>query len=89
MGFLEDQKKEMEVLESALAQGDTELIARLAHKMKGSAMNLRLDVMAQPAASIEKAAKEGDLSGIPVPWDALSRGFETLREKGKIDGTRT
>jgi len=88
MGFFEDQKKGMEELEDALSQGDTELIARLAHKMKGSALNLRLDAMAQPAASIEKAAKEGEWSEIPGHWDALSRGFEMLRGEGKRDGTR-
>ena len=89
MGFLEDKKKDMKDLESALDQGDAGLISQLAHKIKGSALNLRLDIIAQPAASIEKAAKKGDLSGIPGDWDALSRGFEALRGKGKRDGTRT
>ncbi len=83
MGFIEEKKKDMEDLEDALAQEDTELISRLAHKIKGSALNLRLDLMAQPAANIEKAAKEGDVSGIVGDWDALRRGFQVLREKGK------
>jgi PAS domain S-box-containing protein len=77
-GFIEEKKKDMEELEKALAREDTERIARLAHKIKGSALNLRLDLMAQPAASIEKAAKEGDLTRISDDWDALSRGFEAL-----------
>ena len=88
-GFIEEKKKDMEDLAGALAREDTDLISQLAHKIKGSALNLRLDVIAQPAANIEKAAKEGDLSGIPGDWDALSRGFEALRGKGKRDGTRT
>jgi len=78
MGFIEDKKKDMEDLESALAQEDTELISRLAHKIKGSALNLRLDLVGKPAANIEKAAKEGDLSGASGDWDALRRGFEAF-----------
>ena len=78
MGFIEDKKKDMEDLESALAQKDMGLISRLAHKIKGSALNLRLDLLARPAANIEKAAKEGRLSGISGDWDALRRGFEAM-----------
>ena len=88
-GFIEEKKKDMEDLEKALAREDTELIARLAHKIKGSALNLRLDLMGKPAANIERAAKEGDLSGIAGDWDALTRGFEAIGGKGKRDGTST
>lgn len=77
-GFIEEKKKDMEDLESALAQKDIESISRLAHKIKGSALNLRLDSVGKPAANIERAAKEGDLSGITGDWDALSREFEAL-----------
>ena len=34
--FIEEKKKVMEDLESALARGVTELISRLAHKIKGA-----------------------------------------------------
>ena len=87
--FIEGKKKDMEDLEEALAREDTELIARLAHKIKGSALNLRLDSVGKPAANIERAAKEGDLSGIAGDWDALTRGFEAIGGKGKRDGTST
>jgi len=88
-GFIEEKKKDMEDLESALEMGDTGLVSRLAHKIKGSALNLRLDSLARPAASIEKAAKEGDLSGIAGDWDALTREFEALRGKGRRNGNST
>ncbi len=87
MKFIEEKKKDMEDLESALAQEEVELISLLAHKIKGSALNLRLDLLAQPAAKIERAAKEGDLSQIAGDWDALRQGFEALSGKGKGDGT--
>ena len=80
-GFIEDKRKDMEDLGSALPQGDTAMISRLTHKIKGSAANLRLDSLARPAANMENAAKKGDLSGISSDWYALSRGFEALDRK--------
>ena len=88
-GFLEEKKKDMEALESALARAETDLISQLAHKIKGSSLNLRLDFLARPAANIEKAAKEGALSGIEGEWDALNRGFEALHGRRGKDGTRS
>jgi CheY-like chemotaxis protein len=87
--FIEEKKKDMEALESALARAETDLISQLAHKIKGSSLNLRLDFLARPAANIEKAAKEGDLSGIEGEWDALYRGFEALHGRRGKDGTRS
>ncbi len=86
--FIEEKKKDMVDLEGALAQEDTELISRLAHKIKGSSLNLRLDLLAQPAANIEKAAREGDVSGVGGDWDALKRRFEALRGRRIQNGTR-
>jgi CheY-like chemotaxis protein/HPt (histidine-containing phosphotransfer) domain-containing protein len=87
-GFIEEKKKDMEDLESALEMGDTGLVSRLAHKIKGSALNLRLDSLGRTAASIEKAAKEGDVSGIAGDLDILKREFETLRGRRKRNGAR-
>ena len=88
-GFIEEKKKVMEDLEDALAQEDTELISRLAHKIKGSAANLRLDSLARPAVNVEKAAKEGDVSGIAGNLDILRREFELLHGRRKRNGTRS
>jgi len=88
MEFIEDKKKDMEDLAGGLAKGDTDLVSRLAHKIKGSALNLRLDYLARPAADIEKAAKEGDVSGIAGDLDILRRGFEALRGRRKRNGAR-
>jgi len=89
MGFIEEKKKVMEDLEDALAQEDTELISRLAHKIKGSAANLRLDSLARPAVNMEKAAKEGDVSGIAGNLDILRREFELLHGRRNRNGTRS
>jgi CheY-like chemotaxis protein/HPt (histidine-containing phosphotransfer) domain-containing protein len=88
MEFIEDKKKDIEDLAGALAKGDTDLVSRLAHKIKGSALNLRLASLARPAADIEKAAKEGDVSGIAGDLDILRRGFEALRGTRKRNGAR-
>ena len=63
------------------SHGVTAAISRLAHKIKGSALNRRLDSLVRPAANMENAAKKGDLSGISSNWYALSRGFEALDRK--------
>jgi len=78
VGFIDDKKKDMEDLAGGLAKGDTELVSQLAHKIKGSALNLRLDSLAKPAANIEKAAKEGNVSQIAGDWDDLNSEFEAL-----------
>jgi CheY-like chemotaxis protein/HPt (histidine-containing phosphotransfer) domain-containing protein/anti-sigma regulatory factor (Ser/Thr protein kinase) len=84
--FIEDKKRDMEDLGRALALGDKDRVFQLAHKIKGSALNLRLESLARYAANIEKAAKEGDLSGISGDWDALDLEFKALGERGKRDG---
>ena len=88
MEFIEAKRTDMRDLGNALAQEETELISRLAHKIKGSSLNLRLDLLAQPAANIEKAAKEGDLSRIAGDWDILRREFEALHGRRKRNGAR-
>jgi HPt (histidine-containing phosphotransfer) domain-containing protein len=87
MDFIEDKKKDMADLSDALVQGDAELVSRLAHKIKGSALNLRLDSLARPAVNIEKAAKEGNVSQIASDWDDLSREFDALCGMRKRHGS--
>ena len=86
-GFIDDKKKDMEDLAGGLARGDTKLVAQLAHKIKGSALNLRLDSLAKPAANIEKAAKEGNVSQIAGDWDDLNSEFEALSGMTKKYGS--
>jgi len=85
--FIEEKKKNMEDLAGGLAKGDTVLVSQLAHKIKGSALNLRLDSLAKPAANIEKAAKEGNVSQISGDWDDLNREFEALCGMRKKHGS--
>lgn len=87
MDFIEDKKKDMADLSDALAQGNGERISRLAHRIRGSALNLRLNSLARPAANMEKAAKEGKVSQIAGDWDDLRREFEALFEMKKKHGS--
>ncbi len=47
------------IIETALAAGDTELVAKTAHVIKGSAANLGLAGLSQFAATTEQQAKSG------------------------------
>lgn len=47
-------------LENSLEQNDVEKMKQIAHKIKGSSSNLRIDVISQISADLEKALKENE-----------------------------
>lgn len=70
-------------LESEIANRDLEGIARTAHSIKGSSVNLRLNDIAEPAKSLETAAKEFNTSfDYDGAFATLSAAFEEIK---KID----
>ena len=59
--YSETLVEDAERLDEALRRDDAELVARLAHRIKGGAANLGGRRLNQLAASIEAAARAGDL----------------------------
>ena len=59
--FFETSKADLKNLRSAINKKDMEMIAEIAHSLKGAAMNLGLDEFIELAKTIEKTARDGAL----------------------------
>jgi len=59
--FIETSKSDLKNLQSAINNKNIEMIAGIAHSLKGAAMNLGLDYFIELAKSIEKTASDGEL----------------------------
>lgn len=71
-------------IRSAVAAGDGVELRRAAHKLKGSAANLALPLLAETAGTIETAAVAGDLEKagqlLPELEVRFDQGLEAIRE---------
>ncbi|MDZ7793151.1 MAG: Hpt domain-containing protein [Spirochaetia bacterium] len=56
--FLQDRAHYVEPLKGCLAQQDWKNLVAYAHRLKGTATNLRIYGLAEPAVKLEKAAAE-------------------------------
>ena len=74
--FIDDFGTWKELFEKALARRDAVLLRQLAHKMKGSALNVRAEVIAKLLGDIEEKASKEDLSWIRSMFDALCVEFK-------------
>ncbi|MDH4206148.1 MAG: Hpt domain-containing protein [Desulfobacteraceae bacterium] len=59
--FIETSKSDLKNLQSAINNKNMEMIAGIAHSLKGAAMNLGLDDFIELAKTIEKTARDGEL----------------------------
>ncbi|MBL8026945.1 MAG: response regulator [Fibrobacteres bacterium] len=63
-GFLEILPGDLEKFRTALAQGEVSTAERLAHSIKGAALNLCASQLAVAALEVERAMKNGKTAGI-------------------------
>lgn len=66
-------------LGEAIASGDTEAAAKVAHALKGSASNLGANAVAETSRQVEAAAKSGDIQAAKSVANALP---------GQIEGSK-
>lgn len=59
--FFETSRSELKNLQFAINNKNMEMIAGIAHSLKGAAMNLGLQELLELAKIIEKTARDGDL----------------------------
>jgi len=77
--FNADLDGRIESLAAALERRDAEEAQHVAHSIKGSALNLRLDAVSGPARQIECRAKEGAWASCAADLAALRRALRDLR----------
>ena len=61
--FVETGYSDLDKLQSAIEDGDTEKVARVAHSMRGTSANLGLTEIFESAKRIEMNARDNDLHG--------------------------
>jgi len=61
--FVETGYPDLDKLQSAIEEGDTEKVARVAHSMRGTSANLGLMEIFESAKRIEMNARDNDLYG--------------------------
>lgn len=59
--FIETSKSDLKNLQSAINHKNMEMIAGIAHSLKGAAMNLGLEEFLELAKIIEKTTRNGEL----------------------------
>lgn len=77
--FADSAKKQLQVIQQAILQGDNELIMLEAHKIKGGASNLAANDLADIAYELEKMGRAGEVDAMPGTFTRLSR------EVGRIE----
>jgi CheY-like chemotaxis protein len=77
--FLEDSSAYFEKLDDLLLTADATVIESLAHKIKGSALNIGGVCLGEHAFVLERLAKSGDLAGVRAEFDEFKRRHSDLR----------
>jgi HPt (histidine-containing phosphotransfer) domain-containing protein len=86
--FTDEWPKSAVEIEAGLKAGDTTLLERLAHGLKGAAANVGAERLSTAALEMEKMSTARNLKSIPAQWEvvkkeaaALFEEFETLFPK--------
>jgi PAS domain S-box-containing protein len=82
--FLEDTPKEIGPLMRAIAVGDVTTMALQAHKLKGSAANIRAESIREIFAGIEEAAKRKDIPEAARLAEGFAERFEQFKEAAHL-----
>ncbi len=69
--FTEDLMRQLPKMRAAVANGDTDMVARTAHAIKGGSANLTAKALADAASSLEKAVQSGPLVDTTGKLDEL------------------
>jgi two-component system, sensor histidine kinase len=76
----------VEGLETSLAGGDADGVRRQAHAIKGSSANIAALQLYEIAASLEKSAKQGDLSGASASVASMKLAYQEFMAEVKAAG---
>ncbi len=77
--FLQDAPGQMQSLKDAIEKGDTILVQRQAHTLKGASANVGASALQELAFQMEMAGKEGDLSRALELLETMKEEYERLK----------
>jgi len=77
--FMEQAKNDLEVMNKALADRDSESLRRIGHSLKGSALMYSLSHMGNMGMTIEEAAKIEDFKKIEEVLEKLKQHMECIQ----------
>ena len=77
--FLVDAPVQLSALTAAITAADTESVWRIAHRLRGSTLEMGAVRMAPLCGEIERAARAGSLTDAADRADRLDREFATAR----------
>ncbi len=78
--------QDLDRLAAAVESGEEATIGGIAHKMKGSFLNLGLSAMADIVAGMEQACKQGTACDHGAAMDELRRQWRLFLDRAKADG---
>jgi HPt (histidine-containing phosphotransfer) domain-containing protein len=79
--FLADYPSSVREMEQALAQGNSQLLERAAHSLKGAVANFGAEDVVSEAFALEKMGRAGDLSHANSNLERLCRVLSQLHEE--------
>ncbi|MBT8197712.1 MAG: Hpt domain-containing protein [Acidimicrobiia bacterium] len=76
--FLEELPKAIETLESAVADGNTDVVGKAAHKLKGEAGAVGAEAVWAAARDLNDRARDHEVDSFDEMWAALRSEIERL-----------
>lgn len=73
--------KHRRALEEGIAAGDSEVVRRAAHSIKGSAGNIGANEVMRQASELDERARAGDLSDARARVDAIGAAYDQVAEE--------
>ena len=85
--FSETLPTERQLLQAAIEAGDLGVIARVAHKLKGTASNMCADSLSESAHQLEAAARAENVGLVTGSWHALNKQVDDLLGELSLQGS--
>ena len=82
--FVETGMSDLDKLQSAVGEGDTEKAANVAHSLKGAAVNLGLMELHKVAKEIEEKARNDRMERIAESAQALKKKLEEIAALARV-----
>jgi CheY-like chemotaxis protein len=73
LGFIKETRRNLDQLQPAITNQDATVVHRLAHSIKGGALNLGASHISHAALALEQAAKQNEL----IEWQELFTALES------------